>query len=63
MQQWLYIYALLNKILKDIKDGIDLTNRDDIRDKIGDPTYDLYQEMTDNFDDDLEDGRNLIKLL
>lgn len=32
----------IHKILKNMEDGIDSTNKDDIRDKIGDSTYDLY---------------------
>lgn len=32
----------IRKILKNMEDGIDSTNKDDIRDKIGDSTYDLY---------------------
>ncbi len=32
----------IRKILKNMEDEIDSTNKDDIRDKIGDSTYDLY---------------------
>lgn len=32
----------IHKILKNMEDGIDSTNKDNIRDKIGDSTYDLY---------------------
>lgn len=32
----------INKILKNMEDGIDSTNKDNIRDKIEDSTYDLY---------------------
>ncbi len=32
----------IRKILKNMDDEIDSTNKDDIRDKIGDSTYDLY---------------------